>query len=78
MICAEFERLEEGYRVDAEWGGYGNLNIIEIFKMEIIDIKNVLDNMKASETKIYNIGWWNGCGISKRGLKTEIAQFGDS
>lgn len=39
MICAEFERLEEGYRVDAEYIGYGNANIIEAFKMEGIDIK---------------------------------------
>ena len=37
MICAEFERLEEGYRVDAEYIGYGNANIIEAFKMEGID-----------------------------------------
>ena len=27
MICAEFERMEEGYRVDAEWQGYGNANL---------------------------------------------------
>lgn len=77
MICAEFERLKDGYRVDAEWIGYGNANIFEAFKMENIDIKKVLDNMKVGETKVYNIGWCNCCGISKRGLKTEDVQFGD-
>ena len=62
MICAKFERMEEGYRVDAEWQGYGNANIFEAFKMENIDLQKVLDNMKVGETKVYNIGWWNGCG----------------
>ena len=56
MICAEFERLEEGYRVDAEYIGYGNANIIEAFKMEGIDIKKKLDAMKIGETLVYNIG----------------------
>lgn len=43
MICAEFERTEEGWRVDAEWRGYGKADIIEVFKMENIDIIKVLD-----------------------------------
>lgn len=76
MICAEFERTEEGWRVDAEWRGYGKAGIIEVFKMENIDIIKVLDNMKVGETKVYNIGWWNGCGIVKRGVKPEIVNFG--
>ncbi len=76
MICAEFEKLEEGYRVDAEWQGYGNANMIEAFKMENIDIKKVLDNMKVGETKVYNIGWYPGCGVAKRGIKSEIVEFG--
>lgn len=24
MICAEFERTKEGWKVDVEWRGYGN------------------------------------------------------
>ena len=52
MICAEFERTEEGWRVDAEWRGYGKADIIEVFKMENIDIIKVLDNMKVGETKV--------------------------
>ena len=76
MICAEFERIEEGYRVDAEWQGYGNANIFEAFKMENIDLQKVLDNMRVGETKVYNIGWWNGCGIAKRGIKPEVVEFG--
>ncbi len=76
MICAEFERLEEGYRVDAEYIGYGNANIIEAFKMEGIDIKKKLDAMKIGETLVYNIGWFFGCGIMKRGLKPEVIEFG--
>lgn len=78
MICAEFKKLEEGYRVDAEWQGYGNANIIEAFKMENIDIKRVLENMKAGETKVYNIGWFPGCGVAKRGIRTEIVEFGSN
>ena len=27
--------------------------------------------MKIGETKVYNIGWWNGCGIAKQGIRTE-------
>lgn len=77
MICVAFERTEEGYRVDAEWRGYGNANIVEAFKMEKIDIIKVLDNMKIGETKVYNIGWYSGCGIAKRGIKEEILEFGN-
>ena len=33
MICAEFERTKEGWKVDAEWRGYGNADMIEAFKM---------------------------------------------
>lgn len=28
MICAEFERTKEGWKVDAEWRGYGNADMI--------------------------------------------------
>ena len=76
MICAKFERLEDGYKVDAEWQGYGNANIFEAFKMENIDLKKVLDNMKVGEIKLYNIGWWNGCRIAKRGIEEKIIEFG--
>lgn len=76
MICAKFERTEEGWRVDAEWIGYGNADMIEAFKMENIDIIKTLENMQIGETKVYNIGWWNGCGIAKRGIKSEIVKFG--
>ena len=76
MICATFERLEDGYKVDAEWQGYGNANIFEAFKMENIDLKKILDDMKIGEVKVYNIGWWNGCGIAKRGIEPKIVEFG--
>ena len=78
MIFAEFERTENGYKVDAEWIGYGNANIFEAFKMENIDLKKILDNMKIGEIKVYNIGWFNGCEINKRGIKTEFVKFGGS
>ena len=76
MICAKFTRLENGYEVDAEWQGYGNANIFEAFKMENIDLKKILDDMKIGEVKVYNIGWWNGCGIAKRGIEEKIIEFG--
>ena len=76
MICAEFERLEDGWKVDSEWRGYGNANIIEAFKIEDIDIVNVLENMKPGQKKVYNIGWWNGCGIARRGMRSELVELG--
>ena len=76
MICAKFERLEDGYKVDAEWQGYGNADIFEAFKMENIDLKKILYDMKIGEVKVYNIGWWNGCGIAKRGIEPKIVEFG--
>ena len=76
MICAKFTRLESGYEVDAELQGYGNANIFEAFKMENIDLKKILDDMKIGEVKVYNIGWWNGCGIAKRGIEPKIVEFG--
>lgn len=43
MLCAEFERLEEGYRVDVEYIGYGNTKTLaEVFRMENIDLKRHL------------------------------------
>lgn len=78
MICAEFERLEKGWRMDAEFLGYGNANIIEAFKMESIDLVKVLESMKIGETKVYNIGWFPNYGIAKRGLKPEVVQFGNN
>ena len=44
--------------------------------MEGIDIKKKLDAMKIGETLVYNIGWFFGCGIMKRGLKPEVIEFG--
>lgn len=77
MICAIFERIKEGYKVDVQWRGYGsNANIFEVFRMEGIDLKDVLNNMKIGETKVYNIGWYSGCGIAKRGIKPEIIKLG--
>ena len=76
MICAKFTRLESGYKVDAEWQGYGNANIFEAFKMENIDLKKIRDDMKIGEVKVYNIGWWNGCGIAKRGIEEKFIEFG--
>ena len=76
LICAEFERLEEGWRVDAEWIGYGNKNIYEVFKSEGIDIKKQLDNMKVGDIIVYNIGWFSGCGVRKRGIKSEVIECG--
>ena len=76
MICAEFERTKKGWKVDAEWRGYGNTDMIEAFKMENIDIVDMLENMKIGESIVYNIGWWNGCGIAKRGVKQKIVKFG--
>lgn len=32
--------------------------------------------MKIGETKVYNIGWWKGCGITKREIKPEVICFG--
>lgn len=72
MICAEFERLEEGWRVDAEFRGYGNENLVGAFKMEGIDIEKVLNNMVVGEVKVYNIGWYSGCGIARRGIVSEV------
>ena len=44
--------------------------------MENIDLKKILDDMKIGEIKVYNIGWWNGCGIAKRGIEPKIVEFG--
>lgn len=75
MICASFQLLDDGYHVDAEWRGYGNMNIFESFKLEGIDLKKKLDSMKIGERLIYNIGWYPGCGIMKRGIEEQIVEF---
>lgn len=49
MIKGFIERLEVGYNVNLEYWGYGNANIIEAFKMDGIDIKKVMDNMKVGD-----------------------------
>ena len=55
MICALIERIEEGYRCDAQFIGYGNHALGEAFKMEGIDIEKELDKMKIGEAKVWNI-----------------------
>jgi hypothetical protein len=77
MICIEFVRLEEGWKVDGEYRGYGNANLIEVFEMEGVDIVKKLNAMKIGESLIYNIGWYPGCGIKKRGMHSEVVEFGD-
>ena len=57
MICAEIKRTMEGFVVDAEWGGCGNANIVEAFKLHDVDILKIMDNMQVGETKIYNLGY---------------------
>lgn len=51
MICALIERIEEGYRCDAQFMGYGNHTLGEAFKMEGIDIEKELDKMKMAKLK---------------------------
>ena len=58
MICALISRLDEGWKVDAEFMGYGNANIVEAFKMEDIDIQKEMEKMKVGESKVWNIGWF--------------------
>lgn len=77
MICAEIKRTTEGFEVNAEWGGCGNANIVEAFKMHDVDILKVMDNMKVGETKIYNLGYRvnNAFGISKKGIEEKEIDF---
>ena len=79
MVCAKFEKTEEGFIVDAEWGGCGNANMIEVFRLHDVDIKKELEKMEIGQIKIYNIGWHSGnCyGISKRGIDPQIIHFGN-
>ena len=58
MICALIERIEEGYRCNAQLMGYGNHTLVEAFKMEGIDIQKELNKMKIGEAKVWNIDWF--------------------
>ena len=42
---------------------------------ELADNKEVWEQI-IGEVKVYNIGWWNGCGIAKRGIEPNIVEFG--
>ena len=77
MICAKFVRTNEGYEVDAEWGGCGNANIIEAFRLHDIDIVKELNQMEIGQTRIYNLGWYaNNCfNIGKRGIESKLIEF---
>ena len=55
MIKGYIERTNEAWKGNLEYLGYGNANIIEAFKMEDIDIKKVMEGMKAGEIIRYNI-----------------------
>ena len=72
MICALIERIEEGYRCDAQFMGYGNHTLGEAFKMEGIDIEKELDKMKIGEAKVWNIGWFPNDICKRRYLPEKV------
>lgn len=45
MICALIERIEEGYRFDCQFMGYGNHTLREAFEMEGINIEKEIENI---------------------------------
>lgn len=72
MICALIERIEEGYRCDAQFMGYGNHTLGEAFKMEGIDIEKELEKMKIGEAKVWNIGWFPNDICKRRYLPEKV------
>ena len=53
MICALIERVEEGYRCDAQFIGYGNHTLGEAFKMEGIDIENIMAQLSRQKFDVF-------------------------
>ena len=53
MICALIERVEEGYRCDAQFIGYGNHTLGEAFKMEGIDIEKELEYLQELTNQFF-------------------------
>ena len=53
MICAEFERMEEGYRVDAACMAYGN-KLSEIAK-EIPNEPKIVDLLSKKANESWNM-----------------------
>ena len=76
MICALITRLEEGWKIDAEFLGYGNLNIIEAFKMEGIDIQKEMEKMEVGESKVWNIGWFPNDICHRKFLPEKVFECG--
>ena len=68
MICMLIKRVGAGYEVDG-----GNMNIIEAFAMEGIDLKKEMNDMKIGEVKVWNIGWYPNDRIHRRYLPGELA-----
>ena len=78
MICALITRLDEGWKVDAEFIGYGNANIVEAFKMEDIDIQKEMEKMKVGESKVWNIGWFPNDICHRKYLPEKVIECGKS
>ena len=79
MICVLVERREdEACKIDAEWMGYGNRDLIEAFEMEGIDFKKELDKIKVGEAKVWNIGYYSNDICHRKFLPSEVRKFGSS
>ena len=76
MMCALITRNKDGWKVDAEFFGYGNANIVDAFKMEGIDIHNEMEKMKSGESKVWNIGWYPNDICHRKYLPEKIIECG--
>lgn len=72
MICALIERLEEGYKFDCQFMGYGNHTLKEAFEMEDVNIEKELNKMKIGEVKVWNIGWFPNDICKRRHLPEKV------
>lgn len=79
MICVLVERREDGiYKIDAEWMGYGNRDLIEAFEMEGVDFKKELDKIKVGEAKVWNIGYYFNDICHRKFLPSKVRKFGNN
>lgn len=58
MICALIQRLKSGWKIDAEYMGYGNKDIVEAFMIEGIDLQKEIEKMQIGDVRVWNIGWY--------------------
>ena len=72
MLCCLITRVNEGFKIDYQSLGYGNMTVREMFAAEGINIEKEINDMQIGESKVWNIGWFPNDIVHRRYLPEKV------